>query len=212
MIPPENTPASAPFDVGSSSRATRGRAFTLIELLVVVAIIGILISVAFPVYNVVIIKARKADALATISNVRTALVAYQTEYSDWPPALVALGTNGTDARIDADTNYTSPGKWQDTYRTLTATGDTNLLTANNKRRMIFIEFSPKQLDNKLSPTNATTFVDPWGREFSIVIDSNGDNLLDGIPNISGNKINGSMAMWSYGPDPLKTNDWVMSWK
>jgi type IV pilus assembly protein PilA len=204
------------FRVGRSSRATRVRGFTLIELLVVISIIAILAAIAFPVYNNVILKARKADALSTINNVKTALIAYQTEYNDWPPALTSLGSNATDARIDADAIYTSPGKWQQVYHALTATGDTNALATNNKRRMIFISFNPKQLDNTTTPTNSTTFLDPWGREFSIVIDSNGDNVIDSIPDVSkatGNmSINGSMAIWSYGPDPTKRTQWVTSWK
>jgi len=191
-------------------------AFTLIELLVVIVIIAVLVSISFPVFNSVLIKARKTDTLATINSVRTGLIAYQTEYSDWPPALIATSSNGSDARLDASTNFTSPGVWRDVYYTLTATGETNFLATNNKRRIVFVEFSPKQLSDKSNPANSTTFLDPWGREFNIVLDANGDNRIDNIPNVtagSGNmSINGSMAIWSFGPDPAKMKDYVTSWK
>lgn len=66
------------------SKGLKTKAFTLIELLVVVAIIGILVSLLFPVIGSVRESAKKAAAKADMSSIETAVDAYFAEYRRMP--------------------------------------------------------------------------------------------------------------------------------
>lgn len=68
----------------NNSRELRANAFTLIELLVVVAIIGILVSLAFPVISHVRTTAKKAAAHADMKSLETAVEQYHAEYRRMP--------------------------------------------------------------------------------------------------------------------------------
>ena len=69
------------------------KGFTLIELLVVVLIIGILAAIAVPVYLGIQGNAKDSAALADLANVKTAIVAYNTQNNgDYPGAI--SGANG----------------------------------------------------------------------------------------------------------------------
>ncbi len=58
--------------------------FTLIELLIVIAIIGILASIAVPMYRAQTVKAKLAEVTNSMSNVSSALAAYYEEEGRWP--------------------------------------------------------------------------------------------------------------------------------
>lgn len=73
--------------------AEEEKGFTLIELLVVVIIIGILAAIAIPVYLNVQNNARNSSVQSDLSNVKTAIVAYQTDKGNLPPDL-SQGTLG----------------------------------------------------------------------------------------------------------------------
>ncbi len=66
------------------SRLIKKAGFTLIELLVVMGIIAILAAVLFPAGAAAINAAKRAKANATASNIQTAVLAYNTEYSIYP--------------------------------------------------------------------------------------------------------------------------------
>src|SRR3989442_11839017 len=66
------------------------RGFTLIELMIVVAIIGVLVSIAVPLYANVTARSRIAKAQADIRSLVTAVSMFQSHMSTYPVALANL--------------------------------------------------------------------------------------------------------------------------
>src|SRR5437588_7282606 len=77
---------------------TKKKAFTLIGLLVVIAIIAVLLGLAFPVFQGVLDRAKKAQAKNDVTQIVTAVNAFYTEYGRYP----------TSATTDATATY-GPG-------------------------------------------------------------------------------------------------------
>ena len=59
---------------------SRRKGFTLIELLIVIAIIGILIGIAVPMYKSSVRKANQAAAVATLNAIRVAEASYVIDH------------------------------------------------------------------------------------------------------------------------------------
>jgi len=194
-------------------------------------IIAILAGFAFPVYNMVLYRARATDAASMINQLTVALKSYQNDYGDWPPAILT-NTNFTgDAYIIASTNQNNvpasvSSLWTDLYRTLigwpggTAT-QTNFLNSNNSRRTVYIQIPQKYLNvqNASNFTTVTTFYDPWLREYNLAADVNGDNILAGLPQTTSGAgmntnltVNATLAIWSYGGTPTNASLYIVNWK
>jgi type IV pilus assembly protein PilA len=86
-------------------KANEEKGFTLIELLVVVLIIGILAAIAVPVYLGIQDNAMKSAVTADLGNVKTAIVAHNTDNNGaYPTTIDALTTIQVDGA-----NYTATG-------------------------------------------------------------------------------------------------------
>jgi len=68
------------------------RGYTLTELIVTVAIIGIIVAVAWPTYERQTAKSRRSDAAVALTNGRQALIAFRSDNGSYPAdAATALG-------------------------------------------------------------------------------------------------------------------------
>jgi prepilin-type N-terminal cleavage/methylation domain-containing protein len=187
-------------------------AFTLIELLVVITIIGILASMAFPVVNGVMARARKVKALAVIKDLQVAVKAYQTEYNRFPSTSTAA-----DETVKTDTG--------DLIATLMAADSELAAGGLNPRGISFIEL-PVAKNGRGgvigSGPDDYTLVDEWGQPYVVIMDSNGDNRIENpdVGNADSTISSGApaqlplgVAVFSYGPDAKElTKDDVTSWR
>lgn len=86
---------------------SKSAGFTLIELLIVIIIIGILAAIAFVAYSGSQNKAKKADAQATLSQVRSKLAEYNSDQGNYPVDQATFNTwlgssaGGTNATLSA---------------------------------------------------------------------------------------------------------------
>jgi prepilin-type N-terminal cleavage/methylation domain-containing protein len=169
------------------------RGFTLIELLTVIVILGILITLGAKGLRSARIGAKKAQAMVEMKSIETAIKAYVNKYGKLPVDNDMQGESdpGSDA-----------GFSMDTVAVLTAE-DMTL----NPAEMVFLE--PQG-----TSTNGT-FLDPWGEQYLIFLDTNYDGDLpvvcEGIDETIRRKVAiVSVGLYLLGDD--STNDLVKSWQ
>jgi prepilin-type N-terminal cleavage/methylation domain-containing protein len=81
------------------------RGFTLVELMIVVAVLGILMIVAIPMYRNFQKKAKGAEARSNLGGIRTAMIAYYAENSTF--SVGNVGTVVLDGSDNSGTPYGS---------------------------------------------------------------------------------------------------------
>src|SRR6266704_6346633 len=85
------------------------RGFTLIEILIVVSIIGILVSIAVPIYQKSILRARESVLRNNLFTLRTQLDEYTYDKQKAPQSLEDLVTEGYLLHIPLDPMTGSDG-------------------------------------------------------------------------------------------------------
>jgi|SRR5215207_9165301 len=175
-------------------------AFTLIELITVIAIIAILMSLLFPVTAAAREAARRAKASATVRTIVNSCKTYVTDYGKHPPisaALVAGGNTSAPNQGPSGNAYYSYGDTEvakckvannqffDVLRAIPRGANSD--HALNKRRQSYYEEN-KAADAR-NPRDGFTdgkdfaeemqgqLLDPWGKQYCIVLDADGDNLV-----------------------------------
>lgn len=81
----------------------RNRGFTLIELMITVAIVGILATVAYPLYLDQIRKSKRAEAQATLMNIATRQQQTLLDSRSYAPSVSALNVTITPTLTSAYT-------------------------------------------------------------------------------------------------------------
>ncbi len=131
------------------------RGFTVIELLVVIAIIAILMTLLFPAVQSALDAAKKAQAKNDVTQIATAVVAFDTEYGRLPSTNAAPDPHELTGEIlDA----------------LTAKNDTL-----NPRKIVFLEV--QDFKRGRGGVKGGIFVDPWEGSYYVALDPDYDNQI-----------------------------------
>tara|TARA_R110002049_G_scaffold179704_3_gene346721 strand:- start:722 stop:1360 length:639 start_codon:yes stop_codon:yes gene_type:complete len=206
-------------------RYSLSHAFTLIELLIVIVIIAILASLAVPVTNLVMLKARIMQTRATIKDLQVAAKSFQTEYNRYPVDPSMTGGSGADdvAPILTDENH-------QIISLLLAEGlqkkdPSDPLRLQNPRAIRFIDLPMAKNFRAGIVNNGTAnyaLYDIWGKPFYILLDTNYDNSLDNpdlqnqdttIAGKAPKTLPVGVAVYSTGPDRIQfTKDDITSWR
>ena len=179
----------SPLRSGSSFSPPRKRsAFTLIELLVVIAIIAILAGLAFPAVQGAMGSAKKAQARNDVNQLAAAVKAFQLEYGRLPGS----SPNGDD------------GEAPDNLIAILTSSNTN-----NPRGIVF--FEPKIAKGKKNgfSTADGKYYDPWGIEYSVLLDYNYDNK---IKNTNSNQTNFTTVIVTSTGGSTNTNSIISNVK
>ena len=96
---------------GSQIR-NRQRGFTLIEMIIVIAIMGILVAVAIPVYQMHVLHAREAVLKEDLYSMRNAIDQYSQDKAKAPQSLDDLVSAGYLRAIPKDPFTNSNSTWQ----------------------------------------------------------------------------------------------------
>lgn len=86
---------------------TNKRAFTLIELMVVIAIIGITLTFAIPLYTTMVNKVKVSELVNKLGTFKTQLVDAYTANTTWPGTLngVASGSSAADSQFPSEVSF-----------------------------------------------------------------------------------------------------------
>jgi general secretion pathway protein G len=96
--------------IPSGSKARRG--FTLIEILIVVSIIGILVSMAVPIYQKSLIRTKESVLRNNLFSIRTTLDEYTYDKQKAPQSLKDLVTEGYLREVPFDPMTGSNDTWK----------------------------------------------------------------------------------------------------
>lgn len=179
-------------------------AFTLVELLTVIAIIAILMGLLFPAIINAKTAASRADAGTMVRNIVNASKAYYNDYGKYPPiakALVESTGSGSGGKNEATESYyaygdveLSEGKAKvntnEIFDVLRAISRGENKDHEMNRRQVKYYEGKKASDVVIRKTRngfadgqefgdrQGRLYDPWGTEYFIVLDGDGNEELD----------------------------------
>ncbi len=165
-------------------------AFTLIELLTVITIIAILMGLLFPAFRIVMDYVRKAEAKTAATGIAAAVSHYYSEYGKYPVADYATATPAADFKVGDKSKANAVDDNAELFNILRALNvGKNTDNSYNPKRIVFFEGRPARDPNapKSGFLDAAgtgikgAFYDPWGKQYTIVIDAN----YNGVINLAG---------------------------
>jgi prepilin-type N-terminal cleavage/methylation domain-containing protein len=186
----------------NTSRIRPQFAFTLVELLTVIAIIAVLMGLLFPALQGARDNARRAEAGTMVRNIVNASKAYFNDYGKYPPIAEALeeenSSGGAGAAATAGSYYSfgdlergagkakmSSNEIFDVLRAISRDEGKNKDHVLNPRQQKYFE-GKKATDTEQGKTRGGfadgivfaerqgRLYDPWGTEFFVVLDADGD--------------------------------------
>ena len=169
------------------------KGFTLIELLVVVAIIAILATLGSRIIRSSRIAALKAQAGIEMQSIETAVRSYQNKFGRLP--------------LDADRQ----GRPEQAADEAFSRGVLRMLAGDNPASMPFLEL-PAAGGNE----SDGTFLDPWGRQYRVFLDTDYDGAVGVSVNGLNETVRRKVAVVAVGlyerNGSSNTNDLVASWR
>jgi type II secretory pathway pseudopilin PulG len=174
----------------------------LIELLVVISIIALLASIAVPTANMVMKKAKEAQARAMMTGLVIGIKAYQTEYNRLPDPQVNSG--GSPSTTDND-DMPQDGTPQNDLSLILHPDQTQPGPPANPRRINFYD-PPTAKNGANGMTSDNKLVDPWSTNntphvFHVALDYDGDGMVKDPtddPTSKDGKLAQPVAVWSTG--------------
>jgi general secretion pathway protein G len=97
---------------GDKTRAARSRGFTFVELMVVITIIVVLITMAIPIYNKTIIRAKESVLRQNLTTMRLVIDNYTYDKMKAPQGLEDLVTEGYLRDVPMDPMTGSNTTWK----------------------------------------------------------------------------------------------------
>jgi len=91
-------------------RARKGRGFTLIEMMIVISLILILVSIALPVYNRSILRAKEGVLKQDLFTLRQVIDQYTLDKQKAPQSLDDIAAAGYIKKVPIDP-FTSEANW-----------------------------------------------------------------------------------------------------
>jgi prepilin-type N-terminal cleavage/methylation domain-containing protein len=171
--------------------------FTLIELLVVIAIIAILMGLLMTAIPAAKDAARKLEARNMVNQVVVAANAYYTEYAKFPPL---SDPNGSAPDPNTDQWVGDPAMGAQSpnnalfYTLRNIAKGPNVDNSANPRKVVYFEgkaatvsasgnarggFFDKDANGGAAPaTQDSCLFDPWGHQYGVILDTNGDDQID----------------------------------
>jgi type II secretory pathway pseudopilin PulG len=177
----------------------------------IIAILAGLLLVAIPIAKQMVYK---ADAKNTEINLVAAISAYNTEYGKYP-----LGNSVPDSNAPTDVlfgdSHLSNQALLDILRNVGP--DFNTPNQYNPKGIVF--FPSKVVSNPSAPKDGIatqdagtvkkdSLVDPWGNEYRIAIDADGDNRITNLPYSDFQETNAPrvpVCVFSIGKDGMLGN-------
>ena len=98
---------------GLREAARRDAGYTLLELMIVVTIVAILATLAEPLWEESITRAREASLKQTLFNFRDVLDQYRADHGKYPQAMAEVVSAGYLRKMPADPFTRSTTTWQE---------------------------------------------------------------------------------------------------
>ena len=194
-----------------SSFAVAAPGFSLVELLVVVSIIGLLVGLAATAIPKALDAGDKAKAKGDLTAIVSAVKAYKQEYGQWPVARSKM-----DQASDEYNSWYGPPTQATESKDLMKILSGDMTVQKEGQTM-----NPKGVRFLEGAKSDGTFLDPWGTQYCVKMDTNDSGGLEYYGNGTTENIRVTVIAVSLGknatqedPDKktTKTCDDVFSWR